>query len=191
VKHAALKGSYNLLRRRETIDFDYLDKLNESELDFLNAFMEEENNANLTHKGQKFNVTPDERKRIWKKNNSRNFDIYSLKLAESRLVNDDYEALVENSQSVHLNEEDVWIKNLDLEAILIKFAEVDVDLIDLIGNELELYVLLNLYGVTGFDWFFEKNVMLNNVTPIDYITKKIDTKPKVVSELYRNVTSMM
>ena len=48
-KHSALKKQFNLKSRQDLIDFDYLDQLDESELDFLNDFVSETVNANFTH----------------------------------------------------------------------------------------------------------------------------------------------
>lgn len=65
----------NLKSRQHLLDFDYLDKLNDEEKDWLNRFVEEEIHANFNHGGEIINP-PEARKRIYDANNARNRDLY-------------------------------------------------------------------------------------------------------------------
>jgi hypothetical protein len=51
IKRPALNKKYNSRILGEFIDYDYLDKLSESELDFLNKFTEEYHKASYKHDG--------------------------------------------------------------------------------------------------------------------------------------------
>ena len=95
VKHPNLKPTYNLKTRKDLIDFDYLHKLNEAELDFLNKFVgeaivasfdSEDNNKNL-YKNDK------DKRKIYTENNARNRCILTRKKAAEEL--DSIETLVE------------------------------------------------------------------------------------------------
>jgi len=51
----------------------------------MNAFMEEENNANFNHSGPKLNKTKDEKKKIYNRNNARNRCIFTREKAQNKL----------------------------------------------------------------------------------------------------------
>jgi len=51
----------------------------------MNAFMEEENNANFNHSGPKLNKTRDEKKKIYNRNNARNRCIFTREKAQDKL----------------------------------------------------------------------------------------------------------
>ena len=65
----------NLRSRYELIEVDYLHKLNDKELKWLNAFNEEEINANMKHKGPKLNRSKKAQRECYNRNNARNRDI--------------------------------------------------------------------------------------------------------------------
>lgn len=70
-KFPALEKKYNLLSRQELIDFDYIDKLNDKEKEWLNKFVEEEVNASFKH-SKPLNRTKKQRQACYTKNNARN-----------------------------------------------------------------------------------------------------------------------
>lgn len=93
VKHSALKPGYNLKSRSDLLDFDYLDKLNKKELDWLNKFVKESVNASFEknvkgefddkknlHKGAKM------RKKCTDSNNARNRCILTRAKASGTLT---------------------------------------------------------------------------------------------------------
>lgn len=86
VKTPGLKKQYNLKSRQEFLDMDYIDKLNDSEKEWLNKFIEEEVNADFRHKGKKLNRTKKERQKIYNNNNARNRDIYTREKAAGKLM---------------------------------------------------------------------------------------------------------
>lgn len=91
-KYPALTLRVNSRVRQDRIDFDYLDKLSEEELTWLNKFMEEENGASFKNDGTDFNKTKEERKKIYDANNRNNRDQYGLtkaKVANTKLLNYD------------------------------------------------------------------------------------------------------
>lgn len=67
----------NLKSRTELLDYDYLGKLNESELTWLNKFTEEYVHASLNSKSPKSNLHRNKkmRKDCYNRNNSRNRDV--------------------------------------------------------------------------------------------------------------------
>ncbi len=75
--------------KQDKIDFDYLHKLNQEELAWLDKFMNEENNAAFLNDGTDFNQTKEERKKIYDRNNSANRDQYGIvkaKVANTHLL---------------------------------------------------------------------------------------------------------
>jgi len=77
-QYPGLDKNLNLKNRQENIDFDYLHKLSEDELKWLNSFMEEYNGANFNHKGKKIHKTKAGEKACYDSNNRRNRDVYSI-----------------------------------------------------------------------------------------------------------------
>lgn len=78
-KYPALNPKMNPRIRQETIDFDYLHKLDKASLEFLNKFMEEENNASFTNTDRDLNKTKEDKRRLYNKNNARQRCLYSQK----------------------------------------------------------------------------------------------------------------
>lgn len=73
-KYPALHKKYNLLSRKDLIDYDYLHKLNPEELKFLNDFTEAEIIAS-SNKG--LELSKEDKKEAYKRNNKRNSDFYN------------------------------------------------------------------------------------------------------------------
>jgi hypothetical protein len=71
---ASLKKQFTLKSRAEEVDYDYLDKLSPSELEWLAKFTNEEIHAAVKSNGKKntFNKSKEDIKRIYDKNNARN-----------------------------------------------------------------------------------------------------------------------
>lgn len=117
-KFPALNPRLNIRIRQEEIDFDYLDKLTPIELDWLNRFMEEYNNASFNHNGELIDKSDSGRKSCYDKNNSRNRDIYSDAKKRGYVVDMDQgflERYIEKKQRTDISEEDLWIEKLDSE----------------------------------------------------------------------------
>ncbi len=78
----------NLKTRQEAIADvkSYFHKLSPEEKEWMNAFMEEENNANFNHSGPKLNKTSEDKKRIYNKNNARNRCIFTREKAQNTLA---------------------------------------------------------------------------------------------------------
>ena len=94
VKYPALDPEYNIKIRHELIDYDYLDKLSDEELKWLNDFTREEVNAAVGRqkdegKDNRFNKSKEDVKRCQDNNNSRNACIYGRAKAMHKLVNMD------------------------------------------------------------------------------------------------------
>lgn len=73
-----LDKSVNLRIRHEVMDQDYLQKLSESEKEWLSNFMREYVSADFNHPGKILNRKKKQKKAIYDSNNSRNRDLYSL-----------------------------------------------------------------------------------------------------------------
>jgi len=85
-KQANLKPHLNLRTRQDLIDYDYLHKLNEKELEWLNKFTEEEINASFSKNNKKnFNKTDEEKRKCYNRNNARNRCILTKQKAAQRL----------------------------------------------------------------------------------------------------------
>lgn len=87
VKRPALQQKYTHRLRQETLDYDYLDKLSEAELDWLNKFTEEYQNAGFKQDGTDIDKTATGRKASYDRNNARNRCLYGHLKNKSDRVN--------------------------------------------------------------------------------------------------------
>lgn len=94
-KYPALEKKFNLLSRQDMLDFDYIEKLNDTEKEWLNKFVEEEVNASFRHK-KPLNKTSEQRKRCYTNNNARNRDVLTRNKAIGNV--DNLENVKETSQ---------------------------------------------------------------------------------------------
>ena len=87
-KHPNLDPRFNLKTRSDLLDQDYLHKLNEKELDWLNKFNKEYINAALDNERPKKNLhkTKKLRKECYDRNNARNRDILTRAKASNQLA---------------------------------------------------------------------------------------------------------
>lgn len=110
VKYPALDPQVNLKTRyKEIADIDYLDQLNDEELAWLNKFMKETVNADFRHSDPLHNSN-EKRREIYRENNSRNRDVYTLSEAGNKLGSAvDYKDLTMEGF------EDMIITKIDLE----------------------------------------------------------------------------
>jgi len=148
-KYPNLVKEVNLLRRQELIDFDYLDKLNEQQKEYLNRFMGEYMGASIAKKeysrnGKIFkrvsnkNIhTKEFHKSLYDANNARNRDIYATKSCIGGITFFDEVALDD------LREKDV---NLDLNA----FEDAIIEK-DLLMKDKELYKIKILEYIESLD----------------------------------------
>lgn len=131
VKYPALRKEYNPKIRAEYNDMDYLHLLNPEELEFLNKFIEEENNTSFKNDGTDLNQSKEDRKKIYDRNNARQRCLYSqLKLNNNKLVN--YDAVgteIENQAQRELDPEYMentyvdFIEAKELEEMLREYDE--------------------------------------------------------------------
>jgi hypothetical protein len=86
--YPAIEPCVNLKTRKEAIEDvkSYFHKLSPEEKKWMNAFMEEENNANFNHTGPKINKTKEEKKKIYNRNNARNRCIFTREKAQDKLT---------------------------------------------------------------------------------------------------------
>lgn len=86
-EHPALEPSLNLRSRFELLEFDYKDKLNKKQKDWLNKFNEEYVNASLDSKNLSKNLhnTDKLKKDCYNRNNARNRDILNRGKASGTL----------------------------------------------------------------------------------------------------------
>lgn len=128
-KYPALTPKLNSRVKQEKIDFDYLDQLSPSELEWLNKFMEEEMNARFKNDGTDFNQTKEERKKVYDRNNQANRDQYGLVKgrAASKLV--EYGSNIEDELSRGVNPSSMenayldFIETQELKVILKEYDE--------------------------------------------------------------------
>jgi hypothetical protein len=135
-KYPALDKTFNLKTRGELLDFDYVDKLNPKEKEWLNRFVEETVNASFPVKkkgtvskktGKKsktvyntnkaLNKTKAKRKEIYDSNNARNRCVYTRNKAQGKL---DYVEDLKISMEEELDEnmEDRLINKIDEDNLL-------------------------------------------------------------------------
>lgn len=102
--------------KQEFHDIDYLDQLNEKELEWLHRFMEEDLGARFNHSGKRIYKKKQDELDSYRRNNQRNFDIYSRGRAQG-LIQLDKEVInladkVQNLETT--NPEDALIEKIDL-----------------------------------------------------------------------------
>lgn len=85
-KYPALDPQYNLKTRADLIDQDYVDKLSESDKDWLNRFNEEYVNANFKHSGKKLHKSDTLKRDCYNRNNHRNRDILTRAKASGSAI---------------------------------------------------------------------------------------------------------
>lgn len=111
-KNPALVPKLNLKSRYELIDYDYIDKLNEEEKAWLNAFTEEYINANMNHDGEKLHKTKKLKKDCYNRNNARNRCIWTKAKASGSGV--DLESLNKSEKkSLGVNSEKELLEKLE------------------------------------------------------------------------------
>jgi hypothetical protein len=88
VKHPALKQQYTLRSRAELLEYDYLHKLSEKELDWLNKFSEEYISASFDTKHPRRNLHRSKamKKKVYDQNNARNRDLYTKAKMSNKFV---------------------------------------------------------------------------------------------------------
>ena len=114
-KYPALDPKYNLKSRSELIEADYIERLSDSEKDWLNRFNEEYVNANFKHKGATIQKTKAYKKDSYHRNNARNRDILTREHAMGHNVHLD--------DNVSFNPEKEIIEKLDKEIITKKLKK--------------------------------------------------------------------
>lgn len=114
-RYPALDPKLNLKSRQDLIDYDYVNKLNDKEKDFLNKFSEEFINASFSAKGKPLHRTKKMRKDCYDRNNARNRDI----LTKAKIMDkvDRYDA-IEHTSSLEVFDEDSMIEIIDKKKLL-------------------------------------------------------------------------
>lgn len=131
VKHPALHKRYNPKVRQEYIDYDYLDKLNPEELDWLNKFSEEYINARFQGDETDIDKSPEGRKAAYDRNNARNRCLYSqlkVRRMNDKLLNyDDVVNIVEETQELPPSYiEDAYLDYMDEQFLVDAIQEYDM-----------------------------------------------------------------
>lgn len=85
-KYPALNPEFNLRSRSDLIDYDYVDKLNDKDKEWLNSFTEEYTNANFNHKGKPIQKKKEYKKDSYDRNNARNRDILTREKAQGAIL---------------------------------------------------------------------------------------------------------
>lgn len=96
VKFPGLNPNYNSKIKQEYLDYDYVNKLSESDKAFLNKFTEEFYGAALDVHNLENNLhnTQQLKKDCQDRNNSRNRCIYSIQRAQGRLIAATYSEII-------------------------------------------------------------------------------------------------
>lgn len=111
-KYPALDPHLNLITRQKQIDYDYLDKLSPSELEFLNKFTKETVSASVDVENRRNNLYARTKKKVkecFDSNNARNRDILTRQEA-MKMIKD-----LEEIREVTKNPEDQLNARIDLQ----------------------------------------------------------------------------
>lgn len=108
IKNPALDPRFMLKNRQELIDYDYLHKLTDEELKFLNTFTEEFVGARLNHPGEVLHNSKELKKDCFDRNNARNRDVFSRAKVDGSLdyLEDLYKEAVKSEEEEELPPED-------------------------------------------------------------------------------------
>jgi len=99
-KYASFNVKYQVGVRKELLsDIDYIDKLSDEDKDWLNRYLQETVVANFNHGGESIIKDQKLRREIYKENNKRNSDVYSLGKSKGSLFYNK-EAESENQQTM-------------------------------------------------------------------------------------------
>lgn len=85
-KYPALDPLYNTKVRRENIDMDYVQTLNNDDKAWLNKFMEEYNGASFKNDGTDIHDTQELRRDCYGRNNQRNRCLYGVSKANGWVI---------------------------------------------------------------------------------------------------------
>ncbi len=100
-KYPSFNVKYQVGVRKELLsDIDYIDKLSEEEKEWLNKFLQETVVANFNHGGDPIIKDQKTRREIYRENNRRNKDVYSLGKSKGSLFYNNKEADNENQQTI-------------------------------------------------------------------------------------------
>lgn len=88
-RYPALRPELNPRTRYELLDYDYLDKLDESEMQWLQDFTEEYTHANFNHPGRRIHKGKKYKKDCYDRNNARNRCMWSRAKAAGLTVDAD------------------------------------------------------------------------------------------------------
>lgn len=111
VKYPGLKKQYNSKLKQEYLDFDYIDKLNDYEKQWLSDWSDEHYGAKLDYKNlenNRFHKTPEDKKACTDRNNARNRCQYGIARAGGKINNPE-----NGVESVDTNSEDDVINAID------------------------------------------------------------------------------
>lgn len=111
VKYRNLDKSVNLKIRHELIDYDYLDKLSDKELEWLDKFTGEWAGAALDTEHPRRNLHKNKklRKDCYDRNNARNRDVLSRSNVRKRTKN------LDDAKTVTVNDEEALNTKIDLQ----------------------------------------------------------------------------
>lgn len=84
-KYPALNPRFMPKVRQEYMDIDYLDKLSDEELKWLNKVIDEELNASFKNNSKDITKDPEKKREIYNKNNARNRCLYGIARATGHL----------------------------------------------------------------------------------------------------------
>lgn len=85
IKYPGLDKRVNSRTRHELIDFDYVDKLSDTEKKWLSNFMEEWLSGNFNHEGRIFHKSKKSKRECYNRNNARNRDAMSIAQATGNM----------------------------------------------------------------------------------------------------------
>jgi hypothetical protein len=114
-KFAALNFKRQVKTRLPQLDCDYVDKLNDKDKAWLNAFLEETVITNFDHKGKKFYKSKKAKREFYNSNNARNRCMYTKAEAMHTIINtknpNALSAIIDNTDKDTKNEiEDALIE---------------------------------------------------------------------------------
>lgn len=124
-KYPGLVKGVNPKTRWEYLDQDYIDKLSDSEKEWLSNFNEEWLSGNFNHEGEQLHKTPEEKRECYTRNNARNRDLYTISRTRGWVVgmNESQDAIEDSQVTNPQSQEDALLTLMELKDKIKKESE--------------------------------------------------------------------
>lgn len=112
--YPALNAKRQVFNRRDYMDCDYFDQLNEEEKEWMNSFLSETIVTNFNHLGPDLYVDEEDKRQFYRDNNRRNRCMYNIAKSKGSLYSLEGARQVSTNDDVGVGVEDLYIETITL-----------------------------------------------------------------------------